>query len=119
MILTTHDMDDIEALCNRVIVIGQGQILSDGTLNELRTSVTRERRLIVDLDEAMEVIDPSARVVEQEGGRITLAFDPEIISTAELIRRITEKYPVHDLYVQNPPIEQIISSLYENMGTAR
>ena len=49
VILTTHDMDDIEALCTRVIVIGDGKILSDGTLAELRARVTRERWLTVDL----------------------------------------------------------------------
>ncbi len=49
VILTTHDMDDIEALCTRVIVIGDGQILSDGTLSELRARVSRERWLTVDL----------------------------------------------------------------------
>jgi ABC-2 type transport system ATP-binding protein len=46
VILTTHDMDDIEALCTRVMVIGNGRILSDGTLQELRNRITRERRLV-------------------------------------------------------------------------
>ena len=48
IILTTHDMDDIEALCRRVIVIDEGQILSDGTLDALRRSVSRERWLTID-----------------------------------------------------------------------
>ena len=51
VILTTHDMDDIEALCTRVMVIGEGRILSDGTLEALRESIAPERRLIVDLEE--------------------------------------------------------------------
>src|SRR5205814_9970575 len=49
IVLTTHDMDDIESLCTRVIVIGEGKILSDGTLADLRARVTRERWLTVDL----------------------------------------------------------------------
>ena len=49
VLLTTHDMDDIEALCTRVMVIGAGRILSDGTLAELRARVRRERWLTVDL----------------------------------------------------------------------
>ena len=49
MLLTTHDMDDIEALCRRVIVIARGRILCDGTLGELRRRVSSERHLIVDL----------------------------------------------------------------------
>ena len=92
VILTTHDMDDIEALCSRVIVIGGGSILSDGTLTDLRNKVTRERRLIIDLEEpqnASQVQDADAEVVRVDGGRVTLRFDPSHIGTAALIGRIT------------------------------
>jgi ABC-2 type transport system ATP-binding protein len=113
VILTTHDMDDIEALCTRVIVIGQGRILSDGTLEELRARVTRERWLIVDLqDENETIIDPDATVLRQEGHRVSLAFDPNVVSPAELIGRVSAKHAIRDLFVQNPPIEEIIAQLY-------
>ena len=115
VILTTHDMDDIEALCTRVIVIGGGSILSDGTLAALRNTVTRERRLIVDLEEpktAEELQDPDAEVVRIDGGRVTLRFDPSRIGTAALIGRITSRYAVHDLFVENLPIEEIVAKLY-------
>src|SRR5262249_1196293 len=64
VILTTHDMDDIEVLCQRVIVIGSGRILSDGSLADLRNRVSRERWLTVDVDDgsAEAVSDPDARV---------------------------------------------------------
>ncbi len=115
VILTTHDMDDIEALCSRVIVIGNGQILSDGTLEGLRRSVTNQRWLIVDLaDGCEEIADADATVVTREGPRITLGFDPERISPAALISRIASQYPVRDLFVEEPPIEQIIAQLYAN-----
>ncbi len=113
VILTTHDMDDIEALCSRVIVIGQGQILLDGTLEDLRGQVTRERWLLVDLeDEGEEVCDPDAERIRQEGQRVWLRFDPARVRPATLISRITAQYPVRDLFVQNPPIEEIIARLY-------
>jgi ABC-2 type transport system ATP-binding protein len=113
VILTTHDMDDIEALCTRVIVIGRGEILSDGTLAALRGRVTGERWLIVDLlDEEEPVSDPEATVIGREGARVTLSFDPASVSTAALISRITARHAVRDLFVQNPPIEEIIARLY-------
>jgi len=113
VILTTHDMDDIEALCNRLIMIGGGEVLSDGTVDDLRKRVTSERWLIVDMAEAgVTIDDPDATVTEVDGPRITLAFDPDKVSTAELISRLAARYPVRDLFVQNPPIESIIARLY-------
>jgi ABC-2 type transport system ATP-binding protein len=113
VILTTHDMDDIEALCSRVIVIAGGQILSDGSLDALRARVTRERWLIVDLENATETVtDPEAEVIAREGDRITLRFDPTLTPTATLIGRVTNAHSIRDLFVQDPPIEEIIARLY-------
>jgi ABC-2 type transport system ATP-binding protein len=117
VILTTHDMDDIEALCSRVIVIGGGKVLSDGTLSDLRNRVTRERWLTVDLvetgsGEGAPITDPDATVIRQDGLRVCLAFDPQRVSPAALIARVTARHPVRDLFVENPPIETIIARLY-------
>jgi ABC-2 type transport system ATP-binding protein len=113
VILTTHDMDDIEALCKRVILINGGQILFDGTLDDLRAQVTRERRLIVDLEGEHETVtDPDAEVVRREGHRVHLRFDPEQVSAPELIARVTADHSVRDLFVENPPIEEIIAQIY-------
>ncbi|HSN29441.1 MAG TPA: ABC transporter ATP-binding protein [Kofleriaceae bacterium] len=115
VILTTHDMDDIEALCDRVIVIGGGTILSDGTLADLRKRVTRERWLTIDLAEGSgdEVSDADAAVISRDGARVCLAFDPEVVSPAELIQRVTSRHAVRDLFVENPPIETVIARLYQ------
>ena len=113
VLLTTHDMDDIEALCTRVMVIGSGKILSDGTLAELRRKVTRERWLTIDLANDVWTDEPDTTVVRRDGDRVVLAFDPETLAPAELIRRITSKHAVRDLFVENPPIETIIARLYE------
>ncbi len=114
VILTTHDMDDIEALCSRVMVIGDGKILSDGSLTELRNRVSRERWLTIDVADgsADSVADAQASVIRRDGQRICLAFDPQAVSPAELIARITSRHPVRDLFVENPPIETIIARLY-------
>src|SRR4051794_9045144 len=114
VILTTHDMDDIEALCTRVMVIADGKILCDGSLAELRVRVAGERWLTVDVDDtsADAVGDPDATVVRREGHRVCLAFDPRAVSPATLIQRITSRHPVRDLFVENPPIETVIARLY-------
>lgn len=117
VILTTHDMDDIEALCTRVMVIGHGTILSDGTLEALRANVSSERVLIVDLESEGQIEDPNVTVISQEGHRVQLTFDPEKIPTADLIARITAQHPVRDLFVENTPIEEIISRLYKEQST--
>jgi ABC-2 type transport system ATP-binding protein len=120
VVLTTHDMDDIEALCSRVLVIANGRVLSDGSLAALRAQVTDERWLIVDLaDAAVEPADPQAEVIRREGDRVTLRFDPSVVSTAELIGRVTSRYAVRDLFVQNPPIEEIIAHVYGAEAAAR
>jgi len=116
VILTTHDMDDIEALCERIMVIGNGVILSDGTLGELRSRISSERRLTVHLaDDGVDVSDPDAEVVARQGNQVKLRFDPERVPAAVLISRIASKYPVRDLFVENPPIEEIIAELYKTI----
>ena len=113
VLLTTHDMDDVEAVCSRVMVIGNGHLLSDGSMDDLRKQVSRERRLIVDFARGDEIIEEEqVKIVERSGPRVTMAFHPSEISPAELIARITDRHEVRDLFVEHPPIEEIIADLY-------
>lgn len=113
VILTTHDMDDIEALCSRVMLISGGHILSDGSLGKLREQFAQERWLTVDLVDAQaEVNEPDTKIMRRDGARVCLQFDPAVVRTEELIRRITSQHAVRDLFVENPPIEQIIARIY-------
>jgi ABC-2 type transport system ATP-binding protein len=117
IILSTHDMDDIEELCQRVLVIGDGRLLLDGSLNELRAQVSRERWLTLHLADAQQVItDDEATVISREGDGVKLAFDPVQVSPAALIARLTARYAIRDLFVENPPIEVIVSRLYAQRG---
>ncbi|HEV7558304.1 MAG TPA: hypothetical protein VGO00_22700, partial [Kofleriaceae bacterium] len=95
-----------------------GAILSDGSLADLRRRVTRERWLTVDVDDgsADAIADPDATVIRRDGERVCLAFDPEIVSPAELIRRVTSKHSIKDLFVENPPIETVIARLYGSVS---
>lgn len=113
IILTTHDMDDIESLCNRVIVLNHGKIFLDGTLKQLRRLVTPERYLIVDLkNENDRIAIESVDLIKQEKHRIRMRFNPEHISAPELISTVMSRHEICDLFVENPPIEDVIAQLY-------
>lgn len=115
ILLTTHDMDDIESLCHRVLVLHEGHIFFDGNLAALRKKMLPERRLIVDLLKENETIqDPFATLIKQEGHRVWLSFNPDVTATPELIKRITSTHAIRDLYIENPPIEEIIAKLYRD-----
>jgi ABC-2 type transport system ATP-binding protein len=110
VLLTTHDMSDIEALCERVVLVADGRVLSDGTVTDLRSRHGRDRYLIVESD--MGVDDPDAELVGRIGDRTTLRFDPDRISAATLIGRLSERYLVRDVVVTAPPIEEIIAHVW-------
>ena len=113
VILTTHDMHDIEALTERVIVIGNGLVLADGTLAALRRGVLAEHRLGVHFARDVEALDvPRATVRRREGRSIELAFDPGAIPAHELIAYIASRFEVEDVHVEPPPIEEVIARFY-------
>ncbi len=117
VILTTHDMDDIESLCQRVIVIGRGTILLDGSLAALRARVPAERRLLVEMNRAdLNVPLPGITAVSREGERACLHFDPAMIAPAELVSWLSEHYEIRDFLVEDLPIEQIVARLYAELG---
>jgi len=98
-------------------VIGDGRILIDGPLTDLRERVLVERRITLDLLEPdEEVVDPAVRVIGREGARVHLSFDPTQVATTELISRLTARHAVRDLFVENPPIEEVIARLYGSNG---
>jgi ABC-2 type transport system ATP-binding protein len=117
VILTTHDMHDIEALAERVIVIGGGAILADGSFETLRAGVLAERRLFVDFEGEAPALDlPDVRVVNRDGRQLELAFDPRRIAAPALIARIAAAYSVDDIHVEEPLIEEVIARFYDLHG---
>jgi ABC-2 type transport system ATP-binding protein len=112
IILTTHDLDDIEALCTRVMVIDHGHKVYDGTLAGLRASQGAPRTLMVDLAGSHEPISiDGAEVVKVEGPRQWLSF-PANESAAPLVAQVAAKYPLVDLSVAEPSIEDVIARIY-------
>ncbi|MEU7280890.1 ABC transporter ATP-binding protein [Streptomyces sp. NPDC045431] len=113
VLLTTHDLTDIEQLCKRVMVIDHGRLMYDGALGGLHEVGRSERTLVVDLERELPPIEApdGARVVRVEGPRQWLAF-PADRSAAPLVARIAAEYPLVDLSVREPDIEAVIAKMY-------
>ncbi len=115
VVLTTHDLDDIERLCRRVILIDNARLRFDGELTTLRRMLSTERLLSVDYAEAYpDVSVPNAHVVYQEGARVQYRFSPKEISAADLIGVILKKFRIVDVSIQEPDIEDLIKTVYED-----
>ncbi|MEU0275499.1 ABC transporter ATP-binding protein [Streptomyces sp. NPDC006307] len=119
VLLTTHDLTDIEQLCKRVMVIDHGRLMYDGALGGLHEVGRSERTLVVDLERELPPIDApdGARVVRVEGPRQWLAF-PAAQSAAPLVARIAAEYPLVDLSVREPDIEAVIAKMYAERSEA-
>ena len=97
------------------MVLNDGRVLSDVHLDELRARVIRERLLVVHLiDENAEISDPDATIIHREGSRVHLSFDPDKVSAADLISRVTSSHSTRDLFVENPSIERVIARIYQD-----
>jgi ABC-2 type transport system ATP-binding protein len=114
VILTTHDMNDIEALAERIILIGKGKILLDGTLTELKNRFANNKTLIVDFEESSENIHiEGAEVLSRSKERMTLSVDLKRIKVSEVIGLLSNKLDIVDVSVESRPIEEIIVDLYK------
>ncbi|GGX65149.1 ABC transporter ATP-binding protein [Streptomyces minutiscleroticus] len=112
VLLTTHDLTDIEQLCRRVMVIDHGRLMYDGPLTGLHEVGESERTLVVDFARELPPVETdAARVVRVEGPRQWLAF-PAGRSAAPLVARLAAEYPVVDLSVREPDIEAVIAKMY-------
>jgi ABC-2 type transport system ATP-binding protein len=114
VVLTTHDLADIEKLCRRLVVIDHGRVVHDGTLDELHAAYQSKRRVVVDLDAPWPdgLVLPGAAVetVEAEGFRVTLML--EGATAGEVVARLAQAVPLRDLSVREPEIEDVVARLY-------
>jgi ABC-2 type transport system ATP-binding protein len=116
LLLTTHDLPDVERLCRRLVVIDQGRVLVDGDLDALRRCFGGARQLVVELVEPSVALDGLPGVlgvtVEAAGLRQRLAFSPSQTTAATLIAEVARRVAVRDLTVAEPSIEDLVRTLY-------
>jgi ABC-2 type transport system ATP-binding protein len=113
VILTTHDLADVERLSRRIILIDEGTVIYDGSLERLREEYGTHRTLVVNLAEPYP--DFTVAGTELESRELTivrLRFNRREITAEALIRRVTERYQITDVSIIEPDIESIVRRIY-------
>lgn len=115
VLLTTHDMGDMEKLCSRVVVIDSGRLMYDGDLDSMVRRFGAVRSLMVEFEEPVEDFHiENAALTRSEGNRKWFSFHREETTPINLIRVIGDRFPIHDIEMIEPDIEEIVRNLYEN-----
>jgi ABC-2 type transport system ATP-binding protein len=111
VLLTSHDLDDIETLCRRVMVIDRGLLLHDGSLESLRHRYGQRRRLTLHLREAREAqpLPPHTQLLEEDGRRLVLEVEGAV---PPVVRYFLDSHEVMDMAVSEVGIEDVIKRLY-------
>jgi ABC-2 type transport system ATP-binding protein len=120
ILLTTHDLPDIERLCPRMILIDHGHVVYDGAVEEIRRRFGAERRMRVEF-EGPAPTDLPAGVEEEDRGaeRLVLRFRRDAISSGRLVEWLSSRRAIVDLAIEEPPIERIIAGIYRRgLGAA-
>lgn len=116
LLLTTHDMGDVERLCDRILLVDRGSLVFDGTLAGLSRTVGAERIMVVDLAAPLgDLLDvPETRHLGSEGSgmRQRLAFDPEVTTAARVLAAVSERAEVVDLAIEEPDVEEVVRRVY-------
>ena len=110
VLLTSHYMADVQALCKRVVMIDHGRILFDGALQELIRRFSPHKTIVVELDRDTADLSSYGEVVASEGSRHTLRVPK--VDTPQVTARLLADLPVSDLTVEDPPIEDVIERVF-------
>jgi ABC-2 type transport system ATP-binding protein len=110
VLLTSHYMLDVEALCRRVVVIHHGRLIFDGNLTELVRRFSPHKTIVVELADGTADLSEYGQVVSSEEGRVTLRVPKA--ETARVTGRLLASVPINDLTVEDPPIEEVIEQVF-------
>ena len=118
VLLTTHDLDDIEALCKRIVIIDRGRLLYDGPLDLLKQKLLRTRQVKFVLRDAaagarLRAIGTGGLAIDEvDELTFRIRFDRTKVSTGDLMREILGAVEVRDLVIEDEPIEEVVKRIY-------
>jgi ABC-2 type transport system ATP-binding protein len=114
ILLTTHDLSDVERLCERVMILDHGRLLYDGSLQELNDRFESDWFLVVTFaGEYADVRLPGLPEPQREGYRAVYRFDHRQVSSADLIQRLLPRFKIDDIEVRRPAVEETVRRIYE------
>ena len=116
VILTTHDMQDIEALADRVLLIGKGRLLFDGSLEQMHRAVDQTKRVVITYTGTLAQVPRGAAVQERQAGRITLEVDPSVLPVPALLSAFSTQVAIQDLTVSGRTAEELVAALYKGFA---
>jgi ABC-2 type transport system ATP-binding protein len=112
VILTTHDMQDIEALTERILLIGKGRILLDGNFQELKKLASRKKTIVFEYTGSIKEIRDNVRILEHKDGRLVVELDPLLCPVTEMITDVSSQAEVLDISVSDISAEEMVAGLY-------
>ena len=121
VLLTTHDLDDIEEICNKIIVIDKGKKIFDGELSQLKKTYGKERKIIVDIKENIKVDFNKIENIDKkfisqtrdEKGRLVISINSEHVNLHNIMNYMFNNYEIKDFTVLEPQLESIVKKIYE------
>lgn len=116
VILTTHDMADIEALANRILLIGKGKILRDGDLSEIKKQYSQYKTLTIEYGGGTYALCDGMSLVEDIKGHLVVTVDTVILCVSKAIALLSETLDVNDISVTGTSAEEMVVSLYKEFN---
>ena len=113
-IVTTHDMQDIEKLCKRIVIINYGKIIYDGPLENIKKKYFTDKHIEVKFGEKTGAFRfKGSKIIEKQEYQMKIELNTKIRPVQDLINYLLKNYDVADITVTDPPIEEIIKKIYK------
>ena len=117
VLLTTHDLKEIEELCERIVILDKGKIVFDGPIERIRKLPGLEKKILVELrsdssNESLSQLCNGNVRVDLNGPKASISYFQDDVETVDVLRELFEKFQIQDLTIEDPDIEQIIMRIY-------